>query len=186
MSEDLNVFPNSKPIILGADTHAASLTGDVSNGTNQINESLIDSSINRVGPAIIQLGNRTATVTSAENIIIARFIQRIFRVGGTVTYQARVRRDNITSGTVVAEQFVGVSNGFLTFTLNVEDTDVSVGNHTYFFSIEITLTTALAPVPFTTYTSTPNAFIYSINDTHAAILTGSNTQRTHEQAVLPA
>ena len=186
MSEDLNVFPNAKPIILGADTQAASLTGDVSNGTNEINASLTDSTINRAGPAIIQLGSRTATVTSAENIIIARFIQRVFRVGGTVTYHARVRRDNSTSGTIVEEQFVGASSGFFTFTLNVEDTDVSVGNHTYFFSIEITLTTAPAPVPFTTYTSIPNAFIYSINDTHASILTGSNTQRTHEQAVLPA
>ena len=125
-------------------------------------------------------------MTSAENIIIARFIQRVFRVGGTVTYHARVRRDNITSGTIVAEQFVGASSGFLTFTINVEDTDVSVGSHTYFFSVEITLTTGGAPVPFDVYTPTPNAFIYSINDTHAAILTGSNTQRTHEQAVLPA
>ena len=186
MSEDLNVFPNAKPIILGADTHAASLTGNVSNGTNEINAALIDSSINRAGPAIIQLGSRTATVTSAENIIIARFIQRINGVGGTVTYQARVRRDNITSGDIVAEQLVGVTGDFFTFTINVEDTDVSVGSHTYFFSVEITLTTGGAPVPFTTYTSTPNAFIYSINDTHAAILTGSNTQRTHEQAVLPA
>jgi len=181
----MSALPNSKPKLLGSDTHAATLTGDISNGTNQINQSVIDAVINRAGPAIVQLGSRAATVTSIKNIIIARFVQRVFRVGGTTTYTARVRRDNITSGTIVAQQFVGVSNGFFTFIINVEDPDVSVGSHTYFFSIEITQTTAQAPVPFTTYITTPNAFIFSINDTHAATLTGANTQSAHETEVLP-
>ena len=177
------VIKNQKSILTGEDTHAATLTGSIIINSPSNYYPPRSGSQNRSGPNVVQISNRSGVVTSSPNAIFGRFIQGINGVGGTVTYTARVRRDNATSGVIVANGFRGSESNEFTFDLFFTDENVSVGAHTYFFSVEITQTTTQAPVPFDIYPAS-NSVIVPVRSSFAATLTGANTQDTRDQGII--
>ena len=153
-----HVFGNKRP----------KLSGSLSGGTSSVIAAIVTSVQNRSGPAIYTVESRPVTVTTLTNIVFGRgWIQELNGVGGIITYLAKIRRDNALTGDIVASASQGVISGNFTFNLSFEELDVSIGAHTYYYTIEIVgTTTVLAPVPFRLY-SGGVGWAISVNDTHS-------------------
>ena len=209
MTEDLNVFPNAKSKLLGEDTHAALLTGSdthagVLNGSNitTVDKPAIGAPYTIVNPNIGISWSQTETiiatkggliVTSAKNFLILDVTCGIQynTTPGTRSGRVRIRLQDL-NGAILA--FTDIPDGAFSFLhLAVNEQDIPIATTQVVFTIENNTT-------FTDPGNRSNILFFpsvvNIDDTHsaslsgantqAAVLTGDNTQTSHEQAVLPA
>ncbi len=189
MSEDLNVFPNAKPIILGADTHAASLTGSISvslDSTSSPVPETTGSTNGNGGGAEIVIQTRTITFSDTTNFGYIEFRQFMAFPPGVQTggYTLRLRDGGIT-GTILDSIARSHSSG-ASFNEFLNSTIINHASGATSYVLTIVDTTSVAVSRRTYAHANGTGFGVDVDDTHAAILTGINSQRTHEQAVLPA
>lgn len=177
-----SIFENAKPDLLGDDTHAANLSGDVVSDLT-VNQPLpsVASAVNCVTQAVnfVTIGSTSLTITSAKNEILLRGTAG-FRLSSGNSQTVRIIRDGDT-GDVLATKVTDVAQSGV-WTLEATIIDETPGAHTYQWQIK--MTSGQAETCCVENQIFFNIFSEAI-DTHAANLSGDNTQRTHESEVLP-
>lgn len=180
-----NLFGNAKPKLLGEDTHAASLTGssdsDIDNsieGDFGTGPTDFDSNVFRFPVAIGLAASVTINVTSTTSkILISAIMAFGNNVGSSKNVEFELRRGATVLDTI--NQSMGANS---THCILRQFTDTGqLGNVTY--SIVVTDNNSLQIVA--TRGLQIQAIEVKVVDTHAASLTGDNTQTTHESEVLP-
>lgn len=176
----MSALPNSRPKLAGSDTQAASLSGGLLDPVVSI--SFTDtaggggtadfSSPEQVYGSIIK------TTTESVNVVYIRLFTPMDRNNDGGAF--RIREDDI-NGDVVDSIGYSAGNGQNNIVITAIIKNQPVGSRTYVFTREQDTPTS----GFTRLQSggTTNSFV--VDDTHTATLTGSNTQRTHENSVLP-
>lgn len=162
---------NSKSKILGDDTHASNLSGDLTKdvGTSQGTTGSQTGGLSGGDSADHLLTTIVLTPTEANNLII-------LKLSVNATNQSDI---TIDEGGTELGRIDGTSSG--TRTLNVILENVSVAAHTYTFFTRV-------DGGFYQYGNQAivvYAVVVNLDDTHASALTGANTQETHEGQVLP-
>ncbi len=178
------IFPNSKPKLLGEDTHAAELSGTVDgvNPVNQFNFSTVDGGGGTPDESFAEIVYASITLVATESINKG-YLQHVQPAdrnnnGGTI----RIREDDV-NGVIISSGGYGGGNGNLTLALSGIITNQPIGSRTYVFTrVQVGNSGDFIRLHSG---ATSIAYIVDIQDTHAAELTGSNTQRTHETEVLP-
>ncbi len=208
MSENLNVFPNAKSKILGDDTHAASLTGSdthaaVLNGSNitTVDKPAIGAQYAIVNPNINIIWGQTETVIAAKGIIVTstkNFLILDVTCGiqynttpGTRTGRVRIRLQDLNGAILAFTDIPDGAFGFLHLAVNEQDIPISTTQVVFTIENNTTFTdpgTRSAILFFPSVVNIDDTHSASLSgaNTQAAVLTGDNTQTTHEQAVLPS
>jgi len=180
----LDTFPNAKPILLGDDTHAAVLDGSVSVDTTDFSNSDFPISTGSFASTPTETVFVTTTINITKAVNEVKIDIRIEGKSGDGTNATllKLRRGGLTGTILSATQVNGVGVRLI----NITDIDAPIGNTDYV----VTAQRLVAGVPHSVGTYTPNTLpgivaLSEADDTHAANLTGSNTQRSHEIGELP-
>jgi len=184
MSEDLNVFPNAKPIILGADTHAALLTGNAVQNLTQTVIAGVEGTSTNPGNAnnFFRSDTPPATIATLSNITTpsSNSVMIIVIAERNQTFDSTTATFELKRGATLLDSFGfgnGGGGGESVTIVDYTENPAVVGTHDY--TLVSTSNRNYGGIDF-------KIFFVDLDDTHAAILTGTNSQRTHEQAVLPA
>lgn len=176
-------FTTKKSKLLGEDTQASILSGDVDgvNPVNQFNFVTVDGGGGGADTNFAEVIYASLSLTATESINKA-YIQHIQPAdrnndGGTI----RIREDDI-NGTVIASGGYSAGNGGVTLALSAIITNQPIGSRTYVF----TRIQFGSPGDFIRLHAgaTSIAYIVDITDTHVATLSGANTQRTVGEDIL--
>ena len=131
----MSVFPNAKSKLLGADTHAADLSGDVDplDPVNQFNFTTVDGGGGSADQSFAEIVYASLTLTATESINIG-FIQHTQPAdrnndGGTIN----IREDDI-NGAIIASGGYGAGNGNVTLSLSTTIANQPIGSRTYVFT----------------------------------------------------
>lgn len=176
------VFSNAKPILLGSDTHAASLSGDVIADlirNMSFPAPLFAGSCSGGQTSFQTIGSTALTISQVKNEVFIQGQAR-FNLSSSNSMDVRIIRDNDT-GDVIASLNTGITTSG-TWILSTTILNETVGAHSYQWQIKNDNNPGETSCVFNT------AFfnlIAEANDTHAAVLTGDNTQRTHEMEIIP-
>jgi len=175
----LDTFPNAKPILLGDDTHAAVLDGSVDLLFTDLSNIAFPTSTGSIPDTPIEAVIITTPVTITKAVNEVRLRIRIVAFTNTTI---RIRRGGISGAIVGGPTFVGPSGQVFV----VNDSNLPIGNTDYVATAQ-----RIGPVAASVETYTPDTLpgvvlVSEIDDTHVANLTGSNTQKTHEQEELPS
>jgi len=180
----IHPFPNSRPKILGGDTHEAILSGVVA-GENPVNQLGYPTPVGSGGSAVIN--NFAETIYASTTLIATKAVNVGFMrksngldTAGSVTSTFRIREDDL-NGNIISSFATGSS--FFTAILQAIIKNQPIGSRTYVFTIQISGN----PGDFYRFHSgaTSLAYIVDIDDTHDSQLIGDNTQITHETEVIP-
>jgi len=177
---------NKKCTLLGSDTHAAILSGAVA-GVDPVNQLLYTTPIGSGGSTVFDnvetiFTSRILVATSPINKGFWRITQGIdFNNPGFKPQTIRIREDDV-NGTILATVVITTSPNTIIITANL--TNQPVGNKTYVGTIQNTLNDPPNDFYRLHTEATSVIYIVDINDTHAAALGGSNTQRTTNESIL--
>jgi len=175
MSENLNIFPNSKPPILGEDTHAANLTGDLTTVTKgPEGSSGGNGNLSSLQSGDTGVGGFSFTPTTEKNVAFLRI--SVFTTNDSLV--------QIKEGAVVLAS-AGGATGTKTVSHVVKDTTIGLHSYSYTIVKQVSNYQFGESGGFGNNGPISSGSGVDIIDTHAADLIGANTQSTHEQAVLP-
>ncbi len=181
MSENLNVYPNAKSPLVGADTHAAELTGSVvSNLDTTVSVPIVSAGSCSGGQGDWQtIATINLTMDEVANELFL-YTHARFSLSSSNAMEVRLVRDGDTDNPIASTN-TGVTTGG-SWTLSTTIFNETVAAHTYIWQIRNTVNPGETSCVY-------NVVTYYIRsqatDTHTADLTGANTQTTHEQGVLP-
>ena len=185
MSQD--VFPNSKPILLGSDTHAADLTGTASLAEDSAEASTqgvagttsASNVSDRFTAGVTGFARATFTdvVTPTNSVIILAVGQCSNLVSsGTGSKDWQWKKDSVnylSSFTLQNAQSSGAIRAEISVII---DDNPESGTHTY----------TLTDVDTAQFGGVACKITFvQLTDTHTASLTGFNTQHTQESGVIP-